>query len=47
MSEEDWQREGWHTEHGRYTPEIWLEIYAAHAHNHADQIRRLGFALKS
>ena len=45
MSEEDWRREGWHTEHGRYTPETWLEIYAAHAHNHAEQMRRLAGAL--
>jgi hypothetical protein len=41
MSEEDWQREGTHTESGRYTVEDWLKIYAAHAHNHAAQIRRL------
>jgi hypothetical protein len=47
LSEEDWQREGWHTEHGRYTIETWLEIYAAHAHNHAEQILRLRDALKS
>jgi len=45
MSDEDWTREGWHTEHGRYTPEDWLRIYAAHAHNHAAQIRRLREAL--
>ena len=41
MTEEDWRREGWHTENGAYTPEHWLEIYAAHAHNHAAQIRCL------
>ena len=41
MSDEDWQREGTHSESGAYTPEDWLRIYAAHAHNHADQIRRL------
>lgn len=46
MSEEDWTRPGWHTEHGLYTPETWLDIYAAHAHNHAAQIRRLREALK-
>jgi hypothetical protein len=45
MSEEDWQREGEHTESGRYTAEDWLRIYAAHAHNHAAQIRRLREAL--
>jgi hypothetical protein len=47
MSEEDWQREGIHTESGRYTPELWLSIYDAHAHNHAAQIRRLRDALHS
>ena len=45
MSEEDWNREGVHTESGRYTAEDWLRIYAAHAHNHADQIRKLHSAL--
>ena len=39
MTEAEWAREGTHTEHGRYTVERWLEIYANHAHNHADQIR--------
>jgi len=38
MSETDWQREGTHNEIGRYTLDRWLEIYAAHAHNHAEQI---------
>jgi DinB superfamily len=41
MTEEDWRREGTHTESGRYTAEDWLRIYAAHAHGHSDQIRRL------
>jgi len=39
-SESDWTREGTHTEVGRYTMDTWLEIYAAHAHNHAAQIRK-------
>ena len=39
MTEAEWAREGTHREHGRYTVERWLEIYAAHAHNHAEQIR--------
>jgi hypothetical protein len=38
MTDAEWQREGTHPEHGRYTVERWLEIYAAHAHNHAAQI---------
>jgi DinB superfamily len=41
MTEEDWAREGTHSESGRYTADDWLKIYAAHAHNHAAQIRRL------
>jgi DinB superfamily len=45
MTEADWQREGRHTESGRYTSEDWLKIYAAHAHGHADQIRNLRKAL--
>lgn len=45
MSEEDWKRAGEHTESGPYGTEQWLEIYAAHAHNHAEQIRRLRSAL--
>ena len=31
---------GTHSESGPYSAERWLEIYAAHAHGHADQIRR-------
>jgi len=45
MSDEDWQREGTHSESGSYGVEDWLKIYAAHAHNHAAQIRRLKEAL--
>jgi hypothetical protein len=45
MSEEDWQRAGTHSESGAYTAHDWLTIYAAHAHNHAAQIRRLREAL--
>jgi hypothetical protein len=39
MSEDEWRREGTHSEHGRYTIERWLEIYSTHAHKHAEQIR--------
>ena len=46
MSEDDWKREGSHPEHARYTAEDWLRIYAAHAHNHAAQIRRLREAIE-
>jgi hypothetical protein len=33
-----WQREGRHTESGRYTAESWLTIYAEHLEIHARQI---------
>ena len=45
MTEEDWQRKGTHSESGAYGTEIWLKNYAAHAHDHAGQIRRLREAL--
>jgi hypothetical protein len=35
---EAWQREGRHTESGRYTAEDWLKIYAEHLEIHAHQI---------
>ena len=47
MNDSDWQREGEHSESGRYSTEDWLRIYAAHAHNHAAQIRRLRAALNT
>jgi hypothetical protein len=40
MTDADFEKKGTHPEHGRYGVERWLEIYADHAHNHADQIRR-------
>ena len=40
LTEAEWARVGTHTESGAYGVERWLEIYAAHAHDHADQIRR-------
>jgi hypothetical protein len=39
LTETQWLREGTHSEIGRYTIERWLEIYSAHAHGHAEQIR--------
>lgn len=47
MNDEDWSREGTHTESGRYSVEDWLRVYAAHAHDHAAQIRRLREVLQS
>jgi len=40
LAAEHWTRQGWHTESGPYSVERWLEIYAAHGHDHAEQIRR-------
>lgn len=40
LSEAEWQREGTHSESDRYTLLNWLQIYAAHCHDHADQIRK-------
>ena len=45
MTDDDWKREGFHTESGVYSTEHWLRVYADHAHNHAAQIRRLREAL--
>ena len=45
MTDDDWKKEGTHSESGSYGCEDWLKIYAAHAHNHAAQIRRLREAL--
>jgi hypothetical protein len=41
LEEQDWGRVGTHTESGPYTMDDWLEIYAAHAFDHAEQIRRV------
>jgi hypothetical protein len=40
LGDADWRRGGTHEEGGEYGVEPWLRIYAAHAHEHADQIRR-------
>jgi len=39
LTEEDWNRSGTHSESGPYSVQTWLEIYARHAHDHAEQIR--------
>jgi hypothetical protein len=36
----EWARTGTHTESGTYSVDRWLEIYAGHTADHADQIRR-------
>jgi hypothetical protein len=47
LTEDEWQREGTHSESGRYTVEDWLRIYAAHAHDHAAQILAAGGVVAS
>ena len=42
LTDEEWQREGTHSEAGRYTPEIWLQYYAQHAQDHVAQIEAIG-----
>ncbi len=38
LSEDEWKRSGTHNESGHYGIETWLEIYAAHGRDHANQI---------
>ena len=40
LTEAEWARTGTHSEAGAYGVLKWLEIYAIHAHGHAEQIRR-------
>lgn len=40
LTEQEWARAGTHSESGSYSVETWLRIYAAHAHDHAEQITR-------
>lgn len=40
LTEEEWTRAGSHAESGKYSVERWLEIYSAHPHDHAAQIKR-------
>jgi hypothetical protein len=40
LTDDQWSRSGTHTEGGRYSVDAWLQIYAAHCHDHAGQIRR-------
>jgi hypothetical protein len=40
LTDAEWARTGTHTESGPYGVERWLEIYAVHCDEHADQIHR-------
>ena len=39
LSADEWERSGTHSDSGPYRVDDWLRIYAAHSHDHADQIR--------
>lgn len=39
MSDDQWDRAGTHSEHGRYSVQDLMEVHAGHAHLHAEQIR--------
>src|SRR5829696_2707637 len=40
LTEDEWLRTGTHSESGAFSVYIWLDYYANHAHDHAEQIRR-------
>lgn len=40
LSDDEWKKTGTHTESGPYGVTDWLSIYAAHAHDHAEQLLR-------
>src|SRR5688572_25889145 len=40
LTDADFARTGTHTESGPYSVDTWLELYAAHGHDHAEQIER-------
>jgi hypothetical protein len=40
LTEAEWGRTGTHSDDGPYSVERWLQIYADHGHDHADQIRQ-------
>ena len=40
LTDADFARRGTHTELGPYSVDTWLEVYTAHAHDHAEQLRR-------
>ena len=40
LTDADFARTGTHTESGPYSVDTWLDLYAAHAHDHAEQATR-------
>jgi len=41
LTEAEWARMGTHSDSGTYGVQEWLETYAVHCHDHADQISRV------
>ena len=39
LTEDEWARQGTHSESGPYGVEDWLRIYADHPYDHAEQVR--------
>ena len=46
LTDDEWTRTGTHSESGAYGVERWLEIYAAHPADHAEQVRRVLAAVR-
>lgn len=40
LTDDEWDRDGWHDQAGAYSVATWLRSYADHSHDHADQIVR-------
>jgi hypothetical protein len=45
LTPDEWSRRGVHSDSGAYSVDDWLRIYAAHPHEHADQIREVRSAI--
>jgi hypothetical protein len=45
LTPDEWARRGTHSESGPYSVDRWLEIYASHARDHANQIREARTAI--
>jgi hypothetical protein len=43
----EWERTGTHSERGAYSVDTWLDDYANHPHDHADQARRVLDAIRN
>ena len=46
LTDDEWARTGTHSEMGAYSVERWLQVYANHPSEHAEQVRGLLAALR-